>query len=56
MIRNYEMATSEIGTGSPPAPNKNHADISGDKDNRGIRRETPAIINPNASTVTGAPK
>lgn len=50
---NVEMAYSEPGTGSPPAPATDHVDMSGDKDNRGIRRDTPAIINPNATTVTG---
>jgi hypothetical protein len=48
---NFEMSHSEPGTGSPPAPNKNHADVTGDKDGRGIRREAPAIVNPNAATV-----
>ena len=53
MASNFEMSHSEPGTGSPPAPNTNHPDVSGDKDKRGIRRDAPAIVNPNAATVSG---
>lgn len=50
---NFEMATSEIGTGNPPAPNKAHADVTGDTTPpRGIRRETPMMIGGKPSNVT----
>jgi hypothetical protein len=51
MASNFELSHSEPGTGSPPAPNTNHPDVSGDINRRGIRRDAPAIVNPNASTV-----
>ena len=51
---NFEMSHSEPGTGSPPAPNTNHPNVSGDTTPpRGIRRDAPAIVNPNAATVSG---
>lgn len=52
---NFEQSHSEIGTGSPPAPNTNHPDVSGDRNHDGIRRESPPIVNPNEPTVTGSP-
>lgn len=49
---NFEQSHSETGTGSPPAPNTNHPDVTGDINKRGIRRDTPGIIATNAATVT----
>jgi hypothetical protein len=52
MASNTEMSHSDPGTGSPPAPNTKHDDATGDRKNSGSRRDAPAIINPNAATVS----
>lgn len=43
MSDRQEIARSEPGSGNPPTKLTDHVDVSGDKDGKGIRRDTPPI-------------